>query len=231
MTEQLTWQLTFQIMTFSRSVTSNQAAIHDDLMSILDKHVSTNYSRPIPEVAQQTFDECQKQLAITKRPLILDSGCGVGRSTQILANKYPEHWVIGIDQSVHRLSKAERQELPVNMLLIRANLVDFWRLAETAGWRLDKQYLLYPNPWPKKNHLKRRWHGHPVFPTLLKLGGILELRTNWGIYADEMAMALKHAGVKQVDVEQFEPHNYLTPFEEKYHRSKQPLYQLTADLS
>jgi tRNA G46 methylase TrmB len=169
-------------------------------------------------------------LVQNNRPVILDSGCGVGRSTRYLAERYPEHVVIGIDQSVHRLSKAQLDSLPANMLLIRANLVDFWRLAAGSRWQLNKHYLLYPNPWPKTEHLKRRWHGHPVFPDLLALGGQLELRTNWEIYALEMQQALEYSG-HSVVVNCFEPGNYLTPFEEKYHRSGQRLFKLTASLT
>ena len=50
--------------------------------------------------------------------------------------------------------------------------------------------FLYPNPWPKKKHLGRRWHGAPVFPALVKLGGELEMRSNWQTYLDEFALAL-----------------------------------------
>lgn len=35
---------------------------------------------------------------------------------------------------------------------------------------------------PKIGHLSRRWHGHPVFPAMLELGGVLECRSNWKIY-------------------------------------------------
>ena len=74
--------------------------------------------------------------------------------------------------------------------MLQANLIDFWRLSVQTEWRLQKHYLLYPNPWPKKKHLQRRWHGHPVFPSILELGGELELRTNWKIYADEFNQAV-----------------------------------------
>ena len=161
---------------------------------------------------------------------ILDSGCGVGQSTRILAEQHPQHWVIGIDQSEHRITKQSARN-PDNMILVRANCVDFWRLALADGWQLDKHFLLFPNPWPKKEHLQRRWHGHPVFPTLLKLGGYLELRTNWHLYALEFQTALGHLGYSLSEVETYLPgDNYLTPFEKKYHESGQELFRLTSDL-
>jgi tRNA G46 methylase TrmB len=73
---------------------------------------------------------------------------------------------------------------------MRADLVDFWRLMLAAGIHPARHYMLYPNPWPKKQHLGRRWHGHPVFPTIVALGGHFECRSNWRIYIDECAAAL-----------------------------------------
>jgi tRNA (guanine-N7-)-methyltransferase len=107
-------------------------------------------------------------------PLILDSCCGVGESSRLLARAFPNHYVIGVDQSASRLARGggRAAECPANLDLVRADVVDYWRLLHEAGVRLDRHYLLYPNPWPKIGHLSRRWHGHPVFPTLLELGGV-----------------------------------------------------------
>lgn len=46
--------------------------------------------------------------------IVLDSGCGTGRSTKILARDiYPHHLVIGVDRSFSRLTKTKdnRQSL------------------------------------------------------------------------------------------------------------------------
>ena len=217
-------------MNTSRSVTSNQTAIHPDLIDNLVTYMDSDYRRPIPDIAIAIYDDVKRQISSEQRPLILDSGCGVGQSTRILAEQHPQHWVIGIDQSEHRITKQSARN-PDNMILVRANCVDFWRLALADGWQLDKHFLLFPNPWPKKEHLQRRWHGHPVFPTLLKLGGYLELRTNWHLYALEFQTALGHLGYSLSEVETYLPgDNYLTPFEKKYHESGQELFRLTSDL-
>ena len=82
-----------------------------------------------------------------------------------------------------------------NVKLVRADLVDFWTLVyrDATSWTIHSNYLLYPNPYPKSQHLKRRWHGHPVFPILLGLGGKLILRSNWNIYCEEFLDAVKTA--------------------------------------
>jgi hypothetical protein len=63
---------------------------------------------------------------------------------------------------------------PPNVGFSHTDLVDYWRLMRKAYVRPARHYLFYPNPWPKIGHLPRRWHGHPVFPALLALGGPLQ---------------------------------------------------------
>lgn len=163
------------------------------------------------------------------RPMILDSGCGTGESTQRLAGLHPDHLVIGVDQSLARLGKSGvdcgvlRHD---NWLLARAELATFWRLMYGAGLKLEKHLLLYPNPWPKPGHLQRRWHAHPVFPWLLALGGEIELRCNWEIYALEFAAAVQIATGVHVGVDQIEPEQGTSPFEAKYLGRGHTLYSV-----
>ena len=92
----------------------------------------------------------------------------------------PDPGVIGVDNSEDRLQRRKPYPealLPKNMVFVRADLVDYWRLMHDAGLRLAQHYILYPNPWPKIGHLARRWHAHPVFPWIPRLGGRLECRS------------------------------------------------------
>lgn len=162
-------------------------------------------------------------------PLVLDSGCGTGWSTARLAERYPDATVIGVDQSAARLERFREPELP-NMARIRARAEDFWRLLAADGIRPARHFLFYPNPWPKAAHFRRRWHGHPVFPDLLALGGTLELRTNWRIYAEEFSLAAGICGTAMPRVVSFSVGSPLTPFERKYADSGHRLYRLCLNL-
>lgn len=214
----------------SRIVTSNQDGVHPDLEMTVSKYVAENYQRPVADYCLGLLEEIkQKQQAIGGK-LILDSGCGTGVSTYNLAELYPNDLVVGIDQSDFRLNKnkteREAQLTTKNVLLLRANVIDLWLLMAENNWQIDRHYLFYPNPWPKKKHLQRRWHGHPVFPTLLKLGGKLELRSNWKLYVDEFCRAVEVATGKEGSVELLDfIENPITPFEKKYQLSKQSLYR------
>lgn len=206
----------------------------DLLKKKVHRHLQHRWRPPIPEHTRSAFaraDNWRRQQG-EERPLILDSGCGTALSSVTLALRHPDALVIGLDKSESRLARAGRRfEIPANLLLLRADCAIFWWLAERSDWRLRAHYLLYPNPWPKSGHLKRRWHGHPAFASLLALGGQLELRTNWHPYAGEFRQALLLAGRPAGPVTAMpEPVTALTDFERKYRGSGQTLYRLGAEI-
>ncbi|MFC3053610.1 tRNA (guanine(46)-N(7))-methyltransferase TrmB [Kordiimonas pumila] len=215
----------------SRNIESNQSGPHDRLVETVKKHLAHTFQKPIADHTQVVFDTLEQQLAGDSRSLILDACCGVGDSSRHLATNYPDHLVIGIDKSNHRLSRERDGLPPENLILVRADLNDFYRLAHKAGWKPARHYILYPNPWPKSVHLGRRWHGAPVFPSIIGLGGHFEMRSNWKLYLEEFQIALTVAGYNST-LTLYNPDGlYLTPFEKKYHESGQMLWRLEAFLS
>jgi len=210
-------------------VSSNQQGMHPDLISSVKKHLDKPFKKPVTDFNRAAFEEANQYYQQNKGQFILDSGCGTGESTFNIANAFPKLFVLGIDQSADRLERNNPWQLPDNACLIRADLVDFWRLALGSNWKLNRHYLLYPNPWPKKKHLQRRWHGHPIFPTIKDLGGKLELRTNWKVYAEEFSQAITLQTGKNTELKKYLPESPISAFERKYHASGQDLYQLKID--
>mmetsp|Transcript_560 Transcript_560/g.1326 ORF Transcript_560/g.1326 Transcript_560/m.1326 type:complete len:234 (+) Transcript_560:217-918(+) len=130
-----------------------------------------------------------------------------------------------------------------NVLLVRAELSDFWRCCWEAGWKLDRHYLLYPNPYPLKKSLKSRWYAHPSFPVLLALGGTLVVRSNWGTYLEEFSKSIVYSAQSSLcpaatpylpsaqarapkQLQAGEPGDAWTNFEEKYHACGEVTYEL-----
>lgn len=216
----------------SRSIASAQDGPHRDLEALVRRHLAHSFQKPILDYNRAALATALAAHADwnPRAPLILDAGCGVGWSTQRLAERYPDHFVIGIDQSLDRLNRGKPRPLPANALLLRADLVDFWRLLAENGIRLTRHYNLYPNPWPKIGHLARRWHGHAVFPVWRELGGELECRSNWRIYIEEMALALGWLSGQPVAAEPWRTEEPMTPFEKKYLASGHQLWRCRVSL-
>lgn len=218
----------------SRNVTSPQQGPHARLEETVRRHMRAPWRRPVAAHTREAFAALDAQLD-RSRPLVLDTGCGTGASSRILARQHPAAQVIGIDKSADRLTRGAAGEdadaCGSAPRLVRADLQDFWRLALAAGWRPSHQYLLYPNPWPKPAGFGRRWHGHPVLPVILALGGRIELRSNWELYVREFALALEIWGIdSSIDVlERVPEEGPLTPFERKYLVSGQRCWCLRAE--
>lgn len=213
----------------SRGITTAQTGVHEKLRELLLRHRDTEFRKPVAPWNAQAFGEAMDDWD-GRSPVLLDSGCGVGWSTLKLAREYPDHYVIGVDQSELRLTRGKPEDVPPNARFVRADLVDFWRLLAAEKIRLARHFILYPNPWPKIGHLARRWHGHPVFPEMLKLGGVLESRSNWKIYIEEMAFAIEFLTGRTSVVNPWVASEPLTPFERKYRDSGQDLHRLVVEL-
>lgn len=218
----------------SRPVTSTQQEAHRHLATLVARHAASEFRKPFMPYNRDAFDaSMQAWQDAGGPPLIIDAGCGVGLSTFHLAAQFPDHFVIGIDQSEDRITRNTRWtgEPPRNAIRVRADLVDYWRLLRDAGVRPARHYVLYPNPWPKIGHLSRRWHGHPVFPAVVALGGIFECRSNWRIYIEECAAALSQLTGIPAAAEPYAPVQPITPFEEKYLASGHSLWRCRLDIA
>ena len=218
----------------SRVVETNQIGINEQLDELVDKYLHTTNRKPIQPHTQEAFEQVCTWLGAWQGDIIFDSCCGVGLSTLALAQRYPNAKVVGIDKSEQRVGKHSHHSQVVdnqlnNHMLVRADVIDFWRLAVASKIQLSHHFLLYPNPYPKKTQVQKRWHGSSSFLDIMALGGVLEVRSNWLLYLEECQFVLNKLGhastLTALDAQGtgFQP---LTLFEKKYVNSGQTCYQL-----
>lgn len=217
----------------SRTVETTQAGIHEKLDKLVARYRAHTHQRPVSEHTRLAFDEFTAWLGDWQGALIVDSCCGVGKSTATLAQRYPHARVIGLDKSALRVDKhAHYQQDANNYRVFRADVNDFWRLLReaqaTAAWHIERHYLLYPNPYPKSAQVQKRWHGGPAMPDLMAISPLIEVRSNWLLYLQEFARACELYG-KATRIEKVATSDPITPFEEKYLRSGQDCWVLRSN--
>ncbi|HEY1899101.1 MAG TPA: tRNA (guanosine(46)-N7)-methyltransferase TrmB [Steroidobacteraceae bacterium] len=128
-------------------------------------------------------------------PRILEIGFGNGANLIQMASLRPEADFLGIE--VHRpgvgrvLLDVERLQLH-NVRVSNHDAVDVIGEQLTAGC-LDEVLVLFPDPWHKKRHHKRRLLNDAfvaLLATRLKTGGLLRAATDWEPYAQQMLEVL-----------------------------------------
>ena len=130
-------------------------------------------------------------------PLLVEIGFGMGHALIDSAVNRPDWNVLGVE--VYRpgigavLKRARDLEL-TNLRVIEGDAVLLLRdVVEPAS--IDELQVLFPDPWPKLRHHKRRLI-QPAFAELavsrLKVGGRWCLATDWQPYAAAMLDVLEH---------------------------------------
>lgn len=124
-------------------------------------------------------------------PLDLEIGCGVGWHPIQYARENPGRFLAAIEHTRTRFESFERRVLRhpelTNLMAIHADAIE-WVTHALAPESVERIFLLYPNPYPKRSDLNKRWHAMPFMGRLLsvlKTGGELRLATNERFYFEE----------------------------------------------
>ena len=130
-----------------------------------------------------------------RAPRTLEIGFGNGEHLAALAAAHPERDYVGVEvhrSGVGRLMLSLQQLGLRNVRIVCHDAVEVLQKQIPAG-SLDEVLVLFPDPWPKKRHHKRRLI-QPEFVALLAerltRGGILCLATDWEPYAEHMRETL-----------------------------------------
>lgn len=121
-----------------------------------------------------------------RRPIWLEIGFGAGEHLAFQAEQNPQAGIIGCEVFengiVKLLAEIERRQLGnVRILADDARLL----IAALAPGSIDRVFILFPDPWPKSRHHKRRIVSRETLDRLaeiMKDGAELRLATDDGDY-------------------------------------------------
>ncbi len=129
-------------------------------------------------------------------PRSVEIGFGNGDNLAKLAAAHRERDYLGIEvhrPGVGRLLLALEELQLTNVRLICHDAVEVLA-QQLPPQSLDEVIILFPDPWPKKRHHKRRLI-QPAFVELvterLAPGGVTRMATDWQPYAEEMLAILQ----------------------------------------
>ena len=130
-----------------------------------------------------------------RAPRVVEIGFGNGENLVALAQAHPARDHLGIEvhrSGVGRLMLGAEAAALGNLKVVCHDAVEV--LARQLPERSIAEILiLFPDPWPKKRHHKRRLIQAPFVDLLasrLEPGGLLRLATDWTPYAQQMLEVL-----------------------------------------
>ena len=131
-----------------------------------------------------------------RAPRTLEIGFGNGEHLASLAAAHPERDYFGVE--VHRPGVGHLFMLAAtnNLANLRASTHDAVEVLgeQIATAALDEVLVLFPDPWHKKRHHKRRLIQPPfveLVASRLAPGGVLRLATDWEEYALQMLEVMR----------------------------------------
>jgi tRNA (guanine-N(7)-)-methyltransferase len=140
-----------------------------------------------------------------KAPLHVDLGCGDGSFLYALAQNMPDKNFLGIERLLGRIRNAARKAAKLgNVRLLRMESSYAVRYVLPAG-SVETFYLLFPDPWPKRRHHRRRLVTSDFLSsvhTALKKNGIIYIATDHFDYFEKIkAIARSNPGFAIADVD------------------------------
>ena len=129
-------------------------------------------------------------------PRVLEIGFGNGENLLALAQRQPERDFLGIEVHPPGLGRALLALEAAGLTNVRLSAHDAVEVLARQLPRaaFDEVLILFPDPWPKKRHHKRRLIQPSFVASLaerLQPGGVLHLATDWAPYAEHMLQVLE----------------------------------------
>jgi tRNA (guanine-N7-)-methyltransferase len=186
------------------------------------------------ELIPETYVAPLDLLAIFGRaaPLHVDLGCGDGSFLCELAQRYPDQNFLGTERLVGRVAKSCRKSANlenVRVLNVESSYAVGYLLPERS---IETFYLLFPDPWPKRRHQRRRIVKTDFLDAIhraLANNGFFRVATDQLDYFEQIrAVVRNHSGFAIVDANAGPvPTDLpLTKFERRFSALGVPIYRL-----
>ncbi len=154
------------------------------------------------DVILKPSPECRLPDEMPGAPRLIEIGFGNGDFLAHLAQKRPDALIYGIEVSHTCLEKALSRAERLGLQNVRLLCGDARFLVRECfpDDSVERIYMSFPCPWPKERHARRRVTSEGFSGTLasvLKVGGVFEMATDEGWYADEVESILgSHAALR-----------------------------------
>jgi tRNA (guanine-N7-)-methyltransferase len=165
-------------------------------------------------------------------PVVLEIGSGTGEATAALAAADPARDVLAVE--VHTPGVANLLRLTeagglTNVRVAEGDALVVLRDMLPAGC-LDEVRVLFPDPWPKARHHKRRLVQSTFLPlaaSRLRTGGRLHVATDWPHYAEQVVDVLAAEPLLDGGVVP-RPERLMTRFEQRALADGRPVVDVVA---
>ena len=174
--------------------------------------------------------------------LVLDLGCGAGNFLRDYALRDQNRQFVGFELRFKRLVKGaiklkKRDLTNVRLVQSRAEDLKLW----LQGKKANEIYVNFPDPWPKKRHLKHRMMSEPFMMTVKELlepeDGFLVFKTDHQSYfqvVKELIDGLEDFIVTEISYDlhnsEYNESNIYTEFESLFKGKGYPVYYLKTKL-
>ena len=126
---------------------------------------------------------------LKKTYFVVEVGFGMGEATWQLAERQPDTAVLALDlhtPGIGRLVAHLHEHSIDNVKILEQDAITVLE-EKIQDSSIDALRLFFPDPWPKKRHIKRRFisaENLDLLASKIKVGGSLHIATDWDDYAE-----------------------------------------------
>ena len=172
-----------------------------------------------------------------KQPIHIEIGMGKGKFIVEMAERHPEINYIGIEKYdsvlMRALEKQEEKQLP-NLILMRQ---DAGEIDEVFDHEIDRIYLNFSDPWPKKRHAKRRLSSPDFlkeYDSIFRGKKEIIMKTDNRKLFEYSIMSMTEYGyhIREISLDLYQDQkeeHVQTEYEIKFHNLGYPIYWMRVD--